>query len=414
MDCHCRVAGCWLQVAGLRWIGNDRAWPFVEILPERDARPHPSPATRNQEPATLPPCARFRHCSAWVFVLGERHMRVLVTGMVAGLDDREYLDKTIKLCSSKGLRVSVYNLLDMVTADGKKPLEKMLGTTDYIFELTREREWIRIGYEIERANSDHVIVRAPATIEWNRVNRKCKDAKYIQQYFRPDLIVTLIDAEWIIQERLVKPPKNDPFLQSIKDKNHTIYEILSWMNEEVSLSEDWAKAMGIRHIVLSTKQPPESLYYLIHYPHAHTFYASYCMTHADPVIRKQVDSIITRLSTYGVVIDPKNIEIGPHADSFKDKEAIYSYTVHRDLHWFVGKTDSTVAIHPYLDRPPLSTGMMDELGHARDYHKNRYMIFPKGLSPFTSDSYIEKGRLFEDEQTFFEHLEKIEGFKKLV
>ncbi len=340
-------------------------------------------------------------------------MRVLLTGMIAGLDDREYLDKVIKLCASKSLKVGVFNLLDMSTADGKKPLEKMLGTTDYIFELTREREWIRIGYEIERGHFEHVVVRAPATIEWNRINRKCKDAKYIQQYVRPDLIVTLIDAEWLIHERLKNPPVHDPFLKIIKEKNHTIYEILSWMNEEVSLSEDWAKAMGIRHIVLSTKQPSESLYYLIRYPNVHAFYASYCMTYADPLVRKQVDEVIKRLSQFGVVIDPQTIEIGPHVSDFRDKESIYAYTVHRDLHWFVGKSDSTVAVHPYLERPPLSTGMMDELGHARDYHKNRYMIFPKGLSPFTTDSYIEKGRLFEDESKFFEHLEKVEGFKVL-
>ncbi len=340
-------------------------------------------------------------------------MRVLVTGTIAGLDDREYLDQVIKLCASKGLRVGVFHLLDMVTHNGKKPLEKMLGTTDYVFELTREREWIRMGYEVEHSYPENVIVRAPATIEWNRINRKCKDAKYIQQYFRPDLIVTLIDAEWIIQKRLENPPPDDLFLKAIKKKNHTIYEILSWMNEEVSLSEDWAKMMGIRHLVLSTKQSPESLYQLIRDPYLHAFYASYCMTYADPSVRKQVNGIIKRLAKYGMVIDPQTIEIGKHFEDFRDKEAIYSYTVHRDLHWFVGKTDSTVAIHPYLERPPLSTGMMDELGHARDYHKNRYMIFPKGVSPFTTDSYIEKGRLFEDEDQFFKHLEKVEGFKVL-
>ncbi len=37
----------------------------------------------------------------------------------------------------------------------------------------------------------------------------------------------------------------DPFLEALKARNHTIYEILSWMHEEVSLSEDWARAMGI-------------------------------------------------------------------------------------------------------------------------------------------------------------------------
>jgi hypothetical protein len=92
-----------------------------------------------------------------------------------------------------------------------------------------------------------------------------------------------------------------------------------------------------------------------------------------------------------------------------DRESIYAYTVHRDLHWYVGKVHAVVAIHPYPERPPLSTGMMDELGHARDYMKARYMIFPRGgFSPFTTDSYIEKGHLFETADEFFHHLDTVE------
>jgi hypothetical protein len=58
--------------------------------------------------------------------------------------------------------------------------------------------------------------------------------------------------------------------------------------------------------------------------------------------------------------------------------------------------------------------MMDELGHARDYMKARYMIFPRGFSPFTTDSYIEKGHLFEKADEFFNYLDKVEGRKKFV
>ena len=88
--------------------------------------------------------------------------------------------------------------------------------------------------------------------------------------------------------------------------------------------------------------------------------------------------------------------------------------MHRDLHWFVGKVDAVVAIHPYTERPPLSTGMMDELGHARDYLKGRYMIFPpSNLSPFTTDSYIEKGHIFVNPEEFFLTLES-EGYHQLT
>ena len=83
----------------------------------------------------------------------------------------------------------------------------------------------------------------------------------------------------------------------------------------------------------------------------------------------------------------------------------------RDLFASIGKVDAVVAIHPYEERPPLSTGMMDELGHARDYLKKRYMIFPpKNLSPFTTDSYIEKGHIYSGADGFFDDLES-EGYE---
>ena len=79
----------------------------------------------------------------------------------------------------------------------------------------------------------------------------------------------------------------------------------------------------------------------------------------------------------------------------------------------MGKVDSIVAIHPYAERPPLSTGMMDELGHARDYLKKRYMIFPHPKqSPFTTDSYIDKGRIVSGPGELFICLEA-EGVRKL-
>ena len=57
--------------------------------------------------------------------------------------------------------------------------------------------------------------------------------------------------------------------------------------------------------------------------------------------------------------------------------------------------------------------MMDELGHARDYLKKRYMIYPPAnLSPFTTDSYIEKGKVFKHGEEFFLSLEA-EGFRPL-
>lgn len=337
-------------------------------------------------------------------------MRALVTGMIAGMPDVEYLQKVVELGEKNNRPVKVFNAVDEFTRHGKKPLQRLLGTTDYVFELTREREYEKIGYEIEKGGYQDVIVRAPATIEWNRINRKFKDQRIIRDFIKPDLIVTLIDAEWLVKSKMTELDATDPFLSSLQRRNHTLYEILSWMHEEVSLSEDWAKYMGIPHYVIAVGEPPECLYKFATCPDPWVIYVSYSMTYSNPDTRLEINRIIEELRRYAVIIDPQTVEIGENfkKESNADREAIYAYTVHRDLHWYVGKVHAVVAIHPYPDRPPLSAGMMDELGHARDYMKARYMIFPRGFSPFTTDSYIEKGHLFENSKDFFHYLDTVE------
>jgi len=343
-------------------------------------------------------------------------MRVLVTGMIAGMDDASCLEKVVQLGQRNQRDIRVFNAVHEFTKGGRKPLERLLGTTDYVFELTREREYERIGYEIMKQGCQDVIVRAPATVEWNRINRKFKDQRYIRDFIKPDLIVTLIDAEWMIKRKIDGLESPDPFLKALKDRNHTLYEILSWMHEEVSLSEDWAKYMNIPHYVIAVGEPPECLYKLATTPDPWVVYASYSMTYAPPAMRDEVNRVIRRLREYAVVIDPQTVEIGEayQKESQANREAIYAYTVHRDLHWYVGKVHAVVAIHPYPERPPLSAGMMDELGHARDYMKARYMIFPKGFSPFTTESYIEKGHLFQTSEEFFNYLDTVEKRPRFV
>jgi hypothetical protein len=43
------------------------------------------------------------------------------------------------------------------------------------------------------------------------------------------------------------------------------------------------------------------------------------------------------------------------------------------------------------------------------------MIFPRGgFSPFTTDSYIEKGHLFETSEEFFRYLDQVEKRPKFT
>ncbi len=333
-------------------------------------------------------------------------MRVLVTGMIAGMHDRKFIEQAVELGKEDGIKIYSYNLIDQLEKTGNKTLAKLLGTTNYLFQVLREREYAKIGFELQKQKAENAIIRVPATIEWNHVNFKLKDHKEIAEFIQPDVIVTLIDAEWCIRHNLSTMKPVDQFQKTIQQENFSIREILSWMNEEVSLAEDWAKYLKVRHFVIPIGQGAESLYKLVKHKNIPSFYVSYSMTHSDPIIRKEINKTIEKLNAYGLVIDPQAIEIGDNYETEKDRSATYAYTVHRDLHWFVGKVDSIIAIHPYVERPPLSTGMMDELGHARDYLKKRYMIFPQSKqSPFTTDSYIDKGRIVSTPEELFICLE---------
>jgi hypothetical protein len=338
-------------------------------------------------------------------------MRVLVTGMIAGLNHEAYIEKVLRMGHLEGTEIRYYNLVKGLEATGRKKLTRLLGATNYLFQVLREREYRKIGFDLLKHNCRNAIIHVPATLEWNRINIKLKDHEEIAEYIEPDVIVTLIDAEWLIRQRFGNPVEGDEFLRYIKQQDHTIHEILAWMNEEVSLSEDWARALGVRHFVIPVAQHPLSLYKLVRDRDVPSFYVSYSMTHAEDAVRSEINRVIKQLAMYGLVIDPQSIEIGSNVGDTKDKQAVYAYTVHRDLHWFVGKVDAVVAIHPYDKRPPLSTGMMDELGHARDYLKRRYMIFPpQNLSPFTTHSYVERGCVYTTPEEFFLHLEA-EGYK---
>ena len=339
-------------------------------------------------------------------------MRILLTGMMAGLPDEEYVNTVIAMGHTDHVPISYYNLLDSLSARDGKRLDRMMGATDKLFEALREREYLRIGMQLAETDPQHSIIHVPATIPWQGITVKMKDYEVIAEAIKPDIVVTLIDAEWCIRDRLMAMEPT-PFRDQLIANGCEYRDILNWMNEEVSLAEDWAQHLGVRHYVIPVKQHPLSLYKLVKYGVVPSWYVSYSMTHADTKMRAQVNSIIKRLCEYGLVIDPQCIEIGKMDMSYEDRRAVYAYTVHRDLHWFVGKVDSVVAIHPYAQRPPLSTGMMDELGHARDYLLGRYMIFPPDhVSPFTSNSYIEADHVFQDGDGFFDCI-NTNGFRTL-
>ena len=357
----------------------------------------------------------------------------IVTGPIVGLKSTAFIDETVAFGKIVGEKIVIFNLFSEILEQcGIQPqnayeeilhIGNLLNGYEYQFKCMREKAYLSLARKIDRLGKDtSVIIRTPASIEWRGYNIILKDHRIIADVIRPDLIVTLINAEWKIKEHLAGNYGKHVLKVIAQQKELTVPKILEWLASEVSVSEDWAEWAShltkkkVKHIVFGMETPSykdrnkyvrdvEGLAKLVTQKDVPTFYTSYSMTVATDPIRKKINDVIWKLRAYGVVIDPASIELGTNVDE-QHENVVFAYTVCRDLRWDVQKVDAVVAIHPYDEMPPLSTGMMDELGHARAYGKDRYLILPVGGgSPFTRDNYVPANHVFKTEAEFFDFAE---------
>ncbi len=357
----------------------------------------------------------------------------IITGLIVGLQSTHLIDETIKFAFSVGEKIVAFNLFDeILEQSGIQPqnayeeilhIGNLLNGYEYQFQCLREKAYLSIARKIDKLGKNvSVIIRTQASTEWRGYNFIFKDHRIISEVIKPDCIITLINAEWKIKDHLKTDYGKHVLKVIAQQKELTIPKILEWLASEVSVSEDgaeWASHITgkkVKHIVFGIETPSfkdrkkyirdvEGLAKLVTQKDVPTFYTSYSMTVATEEIRKKINSMIWKLREYGVVIDPASIELG--ADVEKEHESVvFAYTVCRDLRWDVKKVDAVVALHPYDEMPPLSTGMMDELGHARAYGKDRYLILPAGEgSPFTRNNYVPANHVFKTDKEFFNFIE---------
>lgn len=357
----------------------------------------------------------------------------IVTGPIVGLNSTKFLNKTIDFAQLIGEEIVVFNLfseiLDQCGIEPRNVYEEILHISnllngyEYQFKCMREKAYLSLARKIDRLGKDvSVIIRTPASIEWRGFNMVFKDHLIIADVIRPDLIVTLINAEWKIKKHLAGAYGQHALKTIAHQKELAIPKILEWLGSEVPVSEDWAEwASHItgkkgKHIVFGIETPSfknrkkyvrdvEGFAKLVTQKDVPTFYTSYSMTVATEPIRKKIYALIWKMRAYGVVIDPASIELEANVEE-EHKSTVFAYTVCRDLRWDVQKVDAVVAFHPYDKQPPLSTGMLDELGHARAYGKDRYLLLPAGGgSPFTSDNYVPANHVFKTDGELFDFIE---------
>lgn len=359
----------------------------------------------------------------------------VVTGPPFGLPVRLLLEETEAFGKLLGRPVVAFSVFDEIFREQKGGLpqnrvEEAIWTSElldgysYQFDLLRENAICSIARQIDRLPArTGAIVRMPSSIGWRGVDIAFKDHRALAGTLAPDRIVTLIDAEWKILERLKKRSERRAFELIAQEDTVDVNRVLGWLGADVSTAEDWAdwctelSRKEVRHLVMGIRTPSrdrsgfvldvDNLLKAGTEKTLPTFYASYSMTVAGEKERGLINESIWRLRENGFVVDPATIEIGRNVDE-ADRPIVFAYTVFRDLRWDVKKVDVVAAFHPYSDGPPpLSTGMMDELGHARAFGKDRYLVLPTGAdSPFTAGTYIPKNHAFKKADEFFAFIEK--------
>ena len=360
----------------------------------------------------------------------------LVTGPILGLDAQPLLAASTAFAAELGKELAVFDLFDELAAQDDRDISdginrflyirSLLEGYDYQFDLKRRNAYCTIARKIDALAPDvNVIVRTPATIEFRGVTVQFKDQRTIAETLRPDRVVTLIDAEWKIRARLETHYGERAFQLIAQAPDLDLERILRWLGSEVSTSEDWAEwcsvlnGKRVDHVVMGVAAPAkvdrskfipdvDNLVKAATEQRLPKFYASYSMTVAGQAERKIINEAVWHLREHGLVIDPGTIELEAGPQQHDEDVIVFAYTVFRDLRWNVKKVDAVAAFHPYSDQPPpLSTGMMDELGHARAYGKDIYLVLPTGGgSPFTAGNFVPRNHVFSTAEALFEFLEK--------
>lgn len=362
---------------------------------------------------------------------------LLLTGTLFGLRMRRLMQGVQEFGAQVGKNVATFSVLDEIfEAQGTKPqgpyqdlvaVGQLLDGYTFQFELMRRNALLCIARKIDALRDvDGVIVRMPATVNWRQINVEFKDHRTIAEAIAPDRVVTVINAEWKIKEWLERGFGRRA-LRLIAEVDHVdIPEILQWTANEVSAAEDWAEwcselsGRKVRHHVVGAEAPSrddrskfvrdvDNVLKAATTPLGElpSFYASYSMTVSTEKERAIINDAVWRMRAHGLVVDPGTIEIGGETAP-ADRPSVNANTVLRDLRWDVRKVDVVAAVHPYEDTPPpLSTGMMDELGHARAFGTDRYLVLPRGAdSPFTAGTFIPLNHHFTNVDALFEFLER--------
>jgi len=356
-----------------------------------------------------------------------------------------------QLCKKTGnKKVKIYSVGDIMKSSFMKHNitvnEHILNKDDELLSQAAESAIKTIKNDmLERKlrgeEETHNIISTHTTFMWNNHWKDSHNEKFID-LLNPDLFITILDHEKRIQNR----QHNDSQWQLQK---LGLAEIALWQDLEAQTTSEWAKTVGNKkHVLFGLNQSPETLYKIMNYPCAPVIYSNFPMTwlqnkeesYAKITFNNEV------MAWYGSVIDPRTIEImkaGEGDFSFtKLEQEIYDsllskqrntkleekmikllsdkktheeniikrLTTHRDLDFYVAKSDICVLYFPEL---VLSFGGVSEQMKAYRSSKKTFLIIPeefKGRSVGPFEEYHAL-KIFYGQPDFHSFLDK--NYEKL-
>ena len=353
--------------------------------------------------------------------------RVVVTGQV-GVDKKPFIDKVAALAESRGHRVQVYHVGDLMYAESPDVQPgKILD-----LPLARLHALRRSVFKDILADADKhetVIVNTHASFRWKHGLFPAFDHDQMST-LDADLYVTLVDNLDAVHERLTRE----------HDVSHTLKDVMVWREEEILATEILASAIrghgsffilsrGIEDNTLN------SLYRLIFQPETKRAYPSFPMTHVMdlPETLAEIDAFRAQITEHFITFDPGDldekrllfdageaikrgetkitVEVNGRQVDFDVNEVtsvardIDSQIYARDFK-MIDQSDMIISFIPELPtgKPGLSSGVERELQHAYEATKEVYVVWkPKAEpSPFIPETAT---KVFSSTQEALDHFQ---------
>lgn len=353
--------------------------------------------------------------------------RVVVTGQV-GVDKKPFLNKVAALAESRGARVKVYHIGDMMYAEAPDVRPgRILDLPLARLNSLRRSAFKDVLADVPRQST--AIVNTHAAFRWKHGLFPAFDHDQMQ-LLDADLYVTLVDNLDAVHQRLVRD----------HDVAHTLKDVLVWREEEILATEILASAIrghGCYYVFARGIEDNtiESLYRLIFRPETKRVYPSFPMTHVMdlPETLAEIDSFRAALAEHFITFDPGDLDekrlLFEAGAATQRGETHFSVDVNgaqveflaaevtsvakdidaqiyaRDFK-LIDQSDMIVSLVPELPsgKPGLSSGVERELQHAYETTKEVYVVWkPKAEpSPFITETATRVFRTTQEALEFFQ------------